>query len=207
MTVRDDEKGPVAIEPVTRRVQTRRERKRTGSDAWLVVTRCPLVAEGTVKGQTSPDTTEQNDRYRYQSSLTPTSVSAMEREAPSLSALARVIKTGTSMEVSLKRGKSEAGMDADQVRTWEGWPHHTTLTLITAWFFIEETRWTPALPLPHVRYGLSVLLLEVVCILSLDDICRHVQRPWLRTELARLYHHHTRHCLPPRKLREDIQKV
>jgi hypothetical protein len=66
LTVRDGEKGPVAIELVTRRVQTRLERKRTGPDEWLVVTRCPLAAKGTVEGQASPDATEQDDRYRYQ---------------------------------------------------------------------------------------------------------------------------------------------
>ena len=38
LTVRDGEKGPVEIEMVTRRVQTRLERKRTGPDEWLVVT-------------------------------------------------------------------------------------------------------------------------------------------------------------------------
>jgi hypothetical protein len=39
VTVRDGEKGPVAIEMVTRRVQTRIERKRTGPEEWLLVTR------------------------------------------------------------------------------------------------------------------------------------------------------------------------
>jgi hypothetical protein len=41
------------------------------------------------------------------------------------------------------------------------------LTLIAVWFLIREThwgqQWTPALTLPQVRYGLSVLLLEVFC--------------------------------------------
>jgi hypothetical protein len=41
--VRDGEKGPVEIELVTRRVQTRLERKRTGPQEWLVVTRRPLA--------------------------------------------------------------------------------------------------------------------------------------------------------------------
>src|SRR5499427_3358391 len=39
LTVRDGEKGPVEIEMVRRRVQTRLERKRTGPHEWLVVTR------------------------------------------------------------------------------------------------------------------------------------------------------------------------
>src|SRR3989449_1148066 len=39
VTVRDGEKGPVAVEMVRRRVQTRIERKRPGPEEWLVVTR------------------------------------------------------------------------------------------------------------------------------------------------------------------------
>ena len=31
------------------------------------------------------------------------------------------------------------GMDAYQVRTWEGWHHHMALTLIAVWFLIGET--------------------------------------------------------------------
>ena len=157
LTVRDGEKGPVAIELVTRRVQTRLERKRTGPDEWLVVTRCPLAAKGTVERQASPDATEQDDRYRYQYYLTPTSVSAMELEEPSLSELARVIKAGTSIEASFKRGKGEVGMDEYQVRTWEGWHHHMALSLLAVWFLIGEThrgqQVTPALTLPQVRYS------------------------------------------------------
>jgi hypothetical protein len=78
----------------------------------------------------------------------------------------------------LKRGKGKAGMDAYQVRTWEGWQHHMALTLIAVWFLIEEThrgqQWTPTLTLPQVRYGLSVLLLEVFCTPGHDSIYRHV---------------------------------
>jgi hypothetical protein len=64
---------------------------------------------------------------------------------------------------------------------------------------------TPALTLPQVRYGLSLLLLEVFCTPGVDAICRQVQRQLQRNELARFYHHRTRRCLPPRKLRREIQ--
>ena len=83
------------------------------------------------------------------------------------------------------------------------------LSLLAVWFLIGEThrgqQWTPALPLPQVRYGLSVLLLEVFCTSGVDDICHQVQRQLLRNELARFYYHRTRKCLPPRKLRREIQ--
>jgi len=109
LTVRDGEKGPVEIEMVRRRVQTRLERKRTGPDEWLVVTRCPLADEGTLAGQASPDARDQDARYGYRYYLTPTGVAHRELQEPSLRELARVIKAGTCIEMSFKRGKGEAG--------------------------------------------------------------------------------------------------
>jgi SRSO17 transposase len=207
LTVRDGEKGPVGIEMIKRRVQTRLQRKRTGPEEWLVVTRRPLADDRTSEGKSSPDATEQDDRYRYY--LTPTAVSGTEREEPSLAELARVIKAGLCIEASFQRGKGEAGMDEYQVRTWQGWHHHMALSLISVWFLIGETHLgqqvTPALTLPQVRYGLSVLLMEVVCTLSVPYICRQVQRQLMHNELARFYHHRTRKCLPPKKLRRVIQ--
>jgi hypothetical protein len=83
------------------------------------------------------------------------------------------------------------------------------LALLAVWFLIGEThrgqQVTPALTLPQVRYGLSVLLMEAFCTFSIASICRQVQRQLMRNELARLYHYRTRNCLPPRKLRRDIQ--
>jgi len=136
VTVRDGAKGPVEIELVTRRVQTRLERKRTGPEEGLVVTRCPLADAGTVEGPASPDAHDQDARYGYRYYLTPTCVAHRALKAPSLGDLARVITAGTCIEASFKRGKGEAGMDAYQVRTWEGWHHHTALTLIAVWFLV-----------------------------------------------------------------------
>src|SRR5215468_2013781 len=209
VTVRDGEKGPVGIELVTRRVQTRLERKRTGPDEWLVVTRWPLADGVTVEGHTSPEACDQDTHYGYRYYLTPTGVAHRELKEPSLGELARVIKAGPCIEASFQRGKGEAGMDAYQVRTWEGWHHHMALTLIAVWFLIGEThrgqQLTPALTLPQVRYGLSVLLLEVFCTPGIDYICRQISRQLMRNELARFYHYRARKCIPPRKLHRKIQ--
>ncbi len=209
LTVRDGEKGPVEIEMVRRRVQTRVERKRTGPEEWLVVTRRPLSDNRTLGPKTSPDAADQDSRYRYQYYLTPTNVSEVGLAMPSLAELARVIKAGACIEASFKRGKGEVGMDEYQVRTWQGWHHHMALTLIAVWFLIGEThrgqQLTPALTLPQVRYGLSVLLLEVCCTPGTNSICRQGQRQLLRNESARFYHHRTRKCMPARKLRREIQ--
>ena len=209
LTVRAGEKGPVEIAMVRRRVQTRIERKRPGPEEWLVITRRPLTDDGTWEARASRDATDQDERYRYHYHLTPTAGCAGAFTEPSLGELARVIKAGACIEASFKRGKGEVGMDEYQVRTWEGWHHHMALSLLAVWFLIGEThrgqQWTPALTLPQVRYGLSVLLLEVFCMSGVDSICRQVQRQLLRNELARFYHHRTRKCIPSRKLRGEIQ--
>jgi len=57
-----------------------------------------------------------------------------------LQELARVVKAEHRIEDSLKRAKSEAGLSDYEVRTWAGWYHHQTLSLIATWFLIQETR-------------------------------------------------------------------
>jgi hypothetical protein len=99
LTVRDGEKGPVEIELVRRRVQTRIERKRTGPPEWLVITRRRLPDERPLEPRASRAATDQDDRYRYHYYLSPTCVSEVELEEPSLSELARVIKAGACIEI------------------------------------------------------------------------------------------------------------
>jgi len=74
-------------------------------------------------------------------------------------------------------------MDEYQVRTWEGWHHHMALSLMAMWFLISEThrgqQFTPALTLPQVRYGLSLLLLEVFC--RVEPMVTHPAPPQTRT--------------------------
>jgi SRSO17 transposase len=65
LTVRDGEKGPIAIEMVKRRVQTRMERKRTGPQEWLVITRRPLTNDRPLESRASRDATDYDARYRY----------------------------------------------------------------------------------------------------------------------------------------------
>src|SRR5262249_4297918 len=113
-----------------------------------------------------------------------------------------VITAGSCIEASFKRCKGEAGVDAYQGRPWGGWQHHMTLTLIAGWVLMSGNhrgeQLPPALSLPPVRYGLSMLLLEVFCTPGMDSICHQVQRQLLRNALARFYHHRTRKCIPPR---------
>src|SRR5262249_47451384 len=97
-TVRDGEKGPVAIEMVKCRVQMRLERERTGPEEWLVITRRPLTDDRPLEARASRDATDHDTRYRYHYYLTPTHGASVAFQEPSLAEPARVIKAGTSTE-------------------------------------------------------------------------------------------------------------
>ncbi len=85
----------------------------------------------------------------------------------------------------------------------------TWLSLIAVWFSLGATHWgqpwTAGLDVPHVRYGLSVLLLEVFCPFSMPSMCHQVHRQLMRNELPCFDHYRTYNCLLPKKLRRDIQ--
>ena len=181
LTVRAGAKGPVAIEMVPRRGQTRIARQRTGPAAWLLVTRHPLADAATLESRASREATAQAARSRSPYSLTPTDGCEVAGQAAALSALARVIQAGAWIAASFTRGQSEAGLDPSQGRPWEGWHHPLALPLIAGWCWMGEThrgqQRPPALTLPQGRYGLSLLLLEVYDTSGVDDICRQGPRP------------------------------
>jgi SRSO17 transposase len=61
-------------------------------------------------------------------------------EETSLTMCARVAKAEHRMEECLQRSQSEAGVADYEGRTWTGWHHHQTLSLIATWFLVTETR-------------------------------------------------------------------
>lgn len=116
-TVRDGEKGPLEVEIVSRRVQSKIERRVADFEETLVVVRC------------WENNTWKHDYY----------LSNADRATP-LSEFARVAKAEHRIEECLKRSKSEAGLGEYQVRNWLGWHHHQALSLIATWFLVVEAR-------------------------------------------------------------------
>ena len=116
--VRPGDKGPLVVQMVKRRVLAKTERRRVGPEEILVVTR-EQQADGTIK----------HDYY----------LSNAAAETPLLE-FGRVAKAEHRIEECLERAKSEAGLAEYQVRTWEGWHHHQTLSLLATWFLTQETR-------------------------------------------------------------------
>jgi SRSO17 transposase len=116
--VRDGEKGPLVVEAVKRRVQARTERRGTGPEELLFVTR-----------ERQADNSFKLDYH----------LSNGNSDLP-LEELARVANAEHRIEECLKRAKGEAGLADYQVRNWIGWHHHQTLSLMAAWFLNQETR-------------------------------------------------------------------
>ncbi len=115
VTVRDGEQGPLEVEAIQRRVRTKRAK---GADEVLLITRSQL-SDGTYK-------------HDYHLSNAP--------PGTPLSELVRVSTAEHRVEECLERAKGETGLGDYQVRTWDAWHRHQTLSLVAAWFLVEETR-------------------------------------------------------------------
>ena len=116
--VRDGQKGPIVVEIVKRRVSARTETGGTAPAETLVIIR-------------SNDETGAPKHDSYLSNAPP--------ETP-LKEFARVASAHRRIEQCIQRAKSEAGLAEYQVRTWQGWHHHVTLSLIATWFLVQEAR-------------------------------------------------------------------
>jgi SRSO17 transposase len=116
--VRPGEKGPLIVEAVKRRVSAKTDRRRAGPEEVLVVFR-----------EKQEDSTFKHDY----------ALSNGSAETP-LPEFARVFNAEHRIEQCLKRAKGEAGLSHYQVRTWRGWHHHQTLSLIATWFLTKEAR-------------------------------------------------------------------
>jgi SRSO17 transposase len=116
--VRAGEKGPRQVEVLTCRVQTRQD-NRVGPEERLVVVR-----------SLGPD-----GRTWYK--LSPAGAPVPEAE------LARVHGEHHRVEQSLQEGKGEVGLGQYEVRSWVGWHHHMTLSLLALWFLALQRQVAP----------------------------------------------------------------
>jgi SRSO17 transposase len=114
LAIRDAEKGPLEIDALKVRVQTKQE-GRVGPEERLVVLRS--VGES---------------RLDY-------ALSNSSSDVPLLD-LGRAQRQRHRIEELFEAGNGEAGLDHYEVRSWVGWHHHMTLALVALWFLCLERR-------------------------------------------------------------------
>lgn len=182
LTVRDGEKGPLVVQAAQACVCARTEDRRVGPEEVLVVLRS-RQGDGSWK-------------HDYYLSNAPGSTPLAE--------FARVSKAAHRIEECFQRAKGEAGLADYEVRTWRGWHHHQTLTLLATWFLTLETQReknaTPALTMPLVRVLLAGLLQERLGSGSVEHIWQTAQRRLHRVEEARFYHWKHLNRLAPKRV-------
>lgn len=178
--VRDGEKGPLWVEiAVVPYVQTKADRRFLTYAEVLVFLRYQ---------------DEQGVRHdeTYLSNA-PATTAAAE--------FARVVSAERRVEEAIRRAKSEAGLADYQARTWQGWHHHQTLSLVATWFLVREARHgrqsTPALTVPQVRQMIALSLQREWNLSHPAAIANSTTRRLQRNEEARFYHYKQRNCLPP----------
>ena len=115
-TVQDGQKGPIGVQAIMTPVQTRQD-QRLGPQEWLIVIR-HVESDGS-----APDVT-------YHLAWAP-------REVP-LEEGVRAHARRHQIEQMLEQGKGEAGLDHYEVRSYVGWHHHMTLSLLALWFLNLE---------------------------------------------------------------------
>ena len=118
--VRDGAKGPLIVEVLTRRVMGRNHRRQQGHEEVFVAVRYR----------------DRDNQHVVKTDYHLSNASSDTERAE----FARVAKAEHRIEECLQRGKSEAGLGDYEVRTWRGWHHHQTLSLIATWFLVTEAR-------------------------------------------------------------------
>lgn len=173
--IRAGVKGPLVVWAMRVRVRTRIERRREKDVEWLVVTR----------------TESKVPEYRYHLSNAGEDVALEEMV---LAANARYW-----IEDCFERAKGRIGMDHYEVRSWGGWHHHMTLSLLALWFLVQEQRrlnvGTPAMTFQQSAEAVGELLREPDMDVGL--LALKITRRLRRMEEVRIYHWRRFKCRPP----------
>ena len=129
VTVRDGAKGPIQVRVLLAMVQTKDEDGGVGPRERLAVLRSCEA-----KPQTGYTLSNAREAKRWQ--------------------LAQVHGARHGAEELLEAGKGEGGLGHYEVRSWVGWHHHLTLSLLALWFLqLERLRLGGKNPGPHRAAG------------------------------------------------------
>jgi SRSO17 transposase len=136
-TIKEGSKGPLVCDVVMVRVTEARDGL-PGSRLWLVIRR---------------NVADPSD-VRYYLSNAPEETTEAE--------LARMLGMRWPVELTFEQGKQEVGLDAYEVRSWQGWHHHMLMVMLAhhflVWVRLLCKEQAPGLTLNQVRLLLTSVL-------------------------------------------------
>lgn len=173
--IRDGTKGPLDVWATRVRVQARDKQRRSKKIQWLVV----IKTEG------------RNPETRYY-------LSNAEEHVP-LKEMVQAASARYWIEDCFERAKGKVGLDHYEVRTWKGWHHHMTLSLLALYFLVLEQRQlnqsTPALTLQQSAEAIGEILRDPD--IDFHSLALKITHRLRRIEQTRIDHWKKFHMLPP----------
>lgn len=173
--VRDGTKGPMVVLAARATVQARAGGRRIGEPEWLLVVK----------------TSSKLPETRYYLCHSP--------EERTLEDMVHAANARHWVEDCFQRAKGAAGLDQYEVRSWAGWHHHMTLSLLALWFLVGEQRRmsqaTPAITVQQTAEAVSELLRNPGA--DLRRLAWIVTHRLQRSEQARIDHWRKFRRLPP----------
>lgn len=174
--IRDGVKGPLVVWATRARVRTRTNGRRGSAVEWLLVTK----------------TESETPEYRY-------CLSNGEVDVP-IEEMAHTANARYWVEDCFEQAKGRVGLDHYEVRSWGGWHHHMTLSLLALWFLVLEQRRlsdsTPAITVQQSAEAIGELLREPQ--VDTRELALKITGRLRRTEKARIDHWRRFKRLPPR---------
>ena len=168
-------KGPMKVLAARTRVQARAGGRRIGDAEWLLVV------------QTQSKVPEIHYYLCYS-----------EEKRP-LKEMVHAANARHWVEDCFQRAKGEAGLDQYEVRSWVGWHHHMTLSMMALWFLVLEqgrmSRKTPAITVQQTAEAISELLRNPHA--DKHRLAHVITYRLRRTEQARIDQWRKFRCLPP----------
>ena len=173
--IRDGTKGPLDVWAARVRVQSRDKQRCSKKIQWLMA----IKTEG------------RRPEFRYY-------LSNAEEEVR-LNEMVHAANARHWVEDCFERAKGKVGLDHYEVRTWKGWHHHITLSLLALYFLVLEQRRlnqsTPALTLQQSAEAIGEILRDPDT--DLHSLALKITHRLRRIEQSRIDHWKKFHKLPP----------
>ena len=173
--VRDGTKAPLIVWAARARVQTRDAGKCSKRAQWLFVIK----------------TNDKIPEYRYYFSNA--------EEEVGLKEMAHAASARQWIEDCFQRAKGKVGLDHYEVRSWIGWHHHMTLSILALYFLVLEQRRlsqsTPAISVQQTAEAMGEILRNPD--IDIGELALMITNRLRRSEQTRIDHWRKFRRLPP----------